>query len=139
MSFQRSVSGAHIIIYINSIPYNQAQQLDYTIDYGEEPIYGIDSIFPQEIKTTRVSIQGSISGIRILNENLQTNGIVPSIRDRVFAPYVSLRVFDRRTGEDIMFVPFAKITNEKASVSAKGNMKVSFNFSGLQPQQQQDR
>jgi hypothetical protein len=139
MSFQRTVSGAHITIYINSIPYNQAQQLDYTIDYGEEPIYGIDSIFPQEIKTTRVSIQGSISGIRILNENLQTNGIVPSIRDRVFAPYVSLRVFDRRTGEDIMFIPFAKITNEKTSVSAKGNMKVSFNFSGLQPQQQQDR
>jgi hypothetical protein len=48
-------------------------------------------------------------------------------------------VFDRRTGEDIMFIPFAKITNEKTSVSAKGNMKVSFNFSGLQPQQQQDR
>jgi hypothetical protein len=139
MSFQRTVSGAHIVIYINSIVYNQAQQLDYTIDYGEEPIYGIDSIFPQEIKTTRVSIQGSISGVRILNENLQTNGIVPSIRDRVFAPYVSLRVFDRRTGEDIIFIPFAKITNEKASVNAKGNVKVSFNFSGLQPQQQQDR
>ena len=57
----------------------------------------------------------------------------------MFAPYISIRVSDRRTGEDIIFIPYAKVKNEKLSVSAKGNAKVSFGFTGLQPQQPLDR
>ena len=140
MARQRTISGAHIKIYINGNVYNESQQLDYTIDYGEEPIYGIDSVFPQEIKITRISVTGTIQGIRIANSNgLQGYNIRPGIRDSIFAPYISIRVTDRRTGEDIIFIPYAKVTNEKTSVDAKGNMKSTFSFSGLQPQQPLDR
>ena len=137
---QRTIAGAHIKVYINGIVYNEVQQLQYTIDYGEEPIYGIDSVFPQEIKITRVSIQGSISGVRTAQSNgLQGYDIRPKIFDSIFAPYISIRIFDRKTGEDILFVPYARVTNEKTSVSAKGIMQTSFNFIGLQGQQPLDR
>lgn len=140
MAAQRTIAGAHLKIYINGVVYNEAQQLDYTIDYGEEPIYGIDSIFPQEIKITRVSINGSISGLRLANSNgLQSANIRPGVRSSYFAPYISIRITDIRTGEDIMFVPYAKVINEKTSVSAKGTMKTTFSFTGLQPQQPLDR
>lgn len=137
---QATISGAHIKIYINGVVYNEAQQLDYTIDYGEEPIYGIDSVFPQEIKITRVSVQGSISGLRIANSNgLQGYNITPGIRGAIFAPYISIRIQDRRTGEDILFIPYAKVINEKLNVNAKGIARLTFNFTGLQPQQPLDR
>jgi hypothetical protein len=137
---QATIAGAHIRIYINGVVYNESQQLSYTIDYGEEPIYGIDSVHPQEIKITRISLQGSVSGLRIANSNgLQGYNIRPGIRNSVFAPYISIRVQDRRTGEDILFVPYAKVTNERLDVSAKGIVKVSFSFTGLQPQQPLDR
>jgi hypothetical protein len=140
MARQRVVSGAHLKIYINGVVYNEAQQLSYTIDYGEEPIYGIDSFFPQEIKITRISVQGSISGVRIADSNgLQAVNIRSGIRDSVFAPYISIRISDRRTNEDILFIPYAKVMNEKLDVSAKGNVKVSFSFTGLQPHQPLDR
>jgi hypothetical protein len=140
MANQRVISGAHLKVYINGAVYNEIQDLSYTIDYGEEPIYGIDSIFPQEIKITRISVQGSVSGIRVANSNgLQGANLRPGIRDSYFAPYISLRVFDRRTGEDILFIPYAKIVNERMQVSAKGNVKVGFSFTGLQPQQPLDR
>lgn len=140
MAFQRTIAGAHLKIYINGVVYNEAQQLDYATDYGEEPIYGIDSVFPQEIKITRISITGSISGLRIANSNgLQGANIRPEVRNSYFAPYISIRITDRRTGEDIMFIPYAKVTNEKTSVSAKGIMKTTFSFTGLQPQQPLDR
>lgn len=140
MASQRTIAGAHIKLYINGAVYNEVQQLSYTIDYGEEPIYGIDSPFPQEIKITRISIQGTISGVRIANSNgLQGQNLRPGIRSSVFAPYISIRVFDRRTGEDIIFIPHAKVGNEKVNVSAKGIMTTSFSFSGLQPQQPLDR
>jgi hypothetical protein len=140
MATQRVISGAHINLHINGKMYNEVQQLSYTIDYGEEPIYGIDSIFPQEIKITRVSIQGSVSGVRIANSNgLQGQSIRPKITNSQFAPYVSIRISDRRTGEQIMWIPNAQIINEKVDVSAKGNMTLSFNFLGLQGQQPLDR
>jgi hypothetical protein len=137
---QRTVAGAHVKVLINGVTYNEVQELQYTIDYGEEPIYGIDSIFPQEIKTTRISIQGSIKGVRVANSNgLQGYNIRPGIRSSMFAPYISIRVYDRRTGEDILFVPFARVSNENSSVNAKGIMTTSFNFTGLQGQQPLDR
>jgi len=117
MATQRVISGAHINLHINGKPYNEVQQLSYTIDYGEEPIYGIDSVFPQEIKITRVSIQGSVSGVRVANSNgLQGQSIRPK-----------------------MWIPNAQITNEKVDVSAKGVMTLSFSFLGLQGQQPLDR
>ena len=137
---QRTISGAHINLHINGKLYNEVQDLSYTIDYGEEPIYGIDSVFPQEIKITRISIQGNVSGIRIAGSGgLQGTDIRPKITDSIFAPYISIRVSDRRTGEQIMWIPHAKVVNEKMDVSAKGNMRVSFSFTGLQGQQPADR
>jgi hypothetical protein len=137
---QRTIAGAQVSLHINGKLYNEVQQLSYTIDYGEEPIYGIDSIFPQEIKITRVSIQGSVSGVRLAGSNgLQGQDIRPKITDSMFAPYVSIRISDRRTGEQIMWIPYARVTNEKLDISAKGVVKVSFSFLGLQGQQPLDR
>jgi hypothetical protein len=140
MATQRTIAGAHLKLYINGEVFSEVQQVSYTIDYGEEPIYGIDSVFPQEIKITRISVQGSVSGLRIANSNgLQGHNARSGIRDSMFAPYISIRLYDRRTGEDIMFIPNARITNEKVDVSAKGVVKTSFSFIGLQPQQPLDR
>ena len=137
---QRTIAGAHLKLYINGKAYNEVQQLDYAIDYGEEAIYGIDSVFPQEIKITRISVSGNVSGVRVANSNgIQGQSLRPGIRDSVFAPYISIRVTDIRTGEDIIVIPYARVKNEKSSVSAKGIMKVSFSFLGLQPQQPLDR
>jgi len=137
---QRTVAGSHLKVYINGVVYNETQKLSYSIDYGEEPIYGIDSVFPQEIKITRVSVTGSISGVRVSNSNgLQGYNARPGIRDSIFAPYVSIRVTDRRSGEDIVFIPYARITNERVETSAKDVVRASFNFTGLQAMQPLDR
>tara|TARA_R100000951_G_scaffold111334_1_gene110248 strand:- start:5683 stop:6138 length:456 start_codon:yes stop_codon:yes gene_type:complete len=140
MSQQRTLSGAHIKLYVNGVVYNEVQSLNYTIDYGEEPIYGIDSVFPQEIKITRISISGTISGVRVKGSNgIQNYNLRPKITDSFFAPYISIRITDRKSGEDIMFIPYAKVTNETLNVSAKSVVKANFSFTGLQGQQTLDR
>ena len=140
MASPKVITGAQVQLFVNGVVYNEVQQLSYTIDYGEEPIYGIDSVFPQEIKITRISIQGSVSGVRVKGSNgLQGYNLRPKVMDSFFAPYVSLRIASRLTGEDIMFIPYARITNEKLDVTAKGIVKSSFSFIGLQGQQTLDR
>jgi hypothetical protein len=139
-SFQKTIAGAHVRLYINGELYNEVQALDWTIDYGEEPIYGIDSIFPQEIKTSRISTSGSIQGIRVKNTGgAHGANLRPQIFSSQNSPYISIRVQDKQTAEDLLFLPSAKITSERCSLTAKGTMKVSFSFIAVQPLQPMDR
>jgi hypothetical protein len=127
-----TISGALVRIYINNQIYNEAQSVSYTIDYGEAEIYGIDTPFPQEIHSTRAVVVGSISGVRIKNSGgLQSFNAVPSIIDIVKSPYISIRIQDRSTGEDLLFVPNAKIIKQNFQVQAKGTARLNFEFKGL--------
>jgi hypothetical protein len=127
-----TLSGALVKIYINGRVYNEAQSVSYTIDYGETEIYGIDTPFPQEIHSTRAMVAGSISGIRVKKSGgLHSFNAVPIISDIVRSEYVNIRIQDRSTGEDILFIPNAKITKQSFQVQAKGVARLSFDFRGL--------
>lgn len=129
---QTVLSGAAIKLYINNKVYREVQQISYNLDYGEYPIYGIDSAFPQEIAPGRATISGSISGIKIkYSGGIQAYDARPLIKDLLAAPYISIRIADRSTGEDLLFIQSAKITNQSFNVSAKGTVKIQFNFMGL--------
>lgn len=126
------LTGACVRLYINNKIYKEVQQISYSLDYGEYEIYGIDSPFPQEIAPGRSSIRGSISGIRIkYSGGIQAYDARPLFNEILAAPYISIRLQDRASSEDLLFVQSAKITNQKVSVGIKGTVKISFDFSGL--------
>ena len=131
---QYSISGAQIIIWLNEKKFNTSQSLSFSVDTGETYIYGIDSAFAQEIATTKVSVTGNINGLRLRSSGgIQAlNGKSP-IADLMSSPYISIRIQDRVTQEDIIFIPRCKIGNESHSVSAKGTYKINFSFMGLLP------
>lgn len=134
------LSGALIKIYINNQLYKEAQQVQYTIDTGEQEIYGIDSPFPQEIHSTRFMVSGSISGIRIrMSGGLQAYSAKPLVQDIVKAQYISIRIQDRSSGEDLLFIPNAKVSNQSVQASAKSTVKLSFSFKGLLAEESVDR
>jgi hypothetical protein len=134
MARSLSLKGAEVKLYIGGKLYTEVRNLSYTIDYGEKEIYGIDSPYPQEIRTTRISIQGQVSGVRIkYSGGTQGKGARPKINEILNAPYVAIRVQDRFSQQDILFLPQAKITNENISIAAKGVVKLSFSFKGIIP------
>ena len=126
------LTGALVRIYINNRIYNEAQSVSYTLDYGESEIYGIDTPYPQEIHSTRAMVAGSISGIRIRNSaGIQSFNARPKITDIIKAEYISIRIQDRSSGEDILFIPNAKISKQSFQVQAKGVVRLNFDFKGL--------
>ena len=132
--------GAKVQLVLNGSQYSAVQRVDYTLDYGEAEIAGIDSLFPQEIATTAVRVYGSIRGLRIQGSGgLQALGLTPTIANIARGVYISIRIKDRQTGEDILFVPRAKIVSEQSSVAAKGIMMVTFSFRGIAGLQPADR
>ena len=129
-----TLKGAEVKLYISGKLYPEVQSLTYTIDYGEDEIYGIDSIFPQEICTTRTSVSGTISGIRVkFSGGLQGADARTKINEVLFAPYTSLRIKDRHSDIDIFWLPQMKVTRETFQVSTKGVAKLSFSFKGIVP------
>lgn len=134
------LTGALIKVYLNNQLYNTVQAISYSIDYGELPIYGVDSPFPQEIGPGRVSVSGAIQGLRIkYSGGVQAFNGRPTIFDTLASPYISIRIQDRASGEDILFIPSAKINRQDFQASAKGTAKLNLSFTGLVPFEPLDR
>lgn len=134
------LQSAAIKLYINNSLYKEVQQISYVIDYGESSIYGIDSPHPQEITSTRTSVRGSISGIRLkYSGGIQAYNARPLITDILSSPYVSIRIQDRASGEDLIFIPQAKVNRQTTQIPLKGVVKVSFDFEGIIPFEPLDR
>lgn len=125
---------AHIKIYLNNKVYKEVQNVNFVVDYGETEIYGIDSPYPQEIAGTKISVHGSIQGLRVKQSGgLQGFNLRPLFVDSAASPYISIRIQDRNTSEDIIFIPNAKISRESHTIPIKGSYKLSFEFSGQIP------
>lgn len=136
---QKILRGSDIKVYLAGTLYNETQGLSINVNYGENEIYGVDVIYPQEIATTRVSVQGQIRGIRVkLSGGLQGYGIRLRMRDILKTPYISLRVKDRHSGKSIFYIPNLKITGEQMNAVAKGVVMFSFSFKGIVPLQELD-
>lgn len=134
MAFSKVITGAEVKIYLGGKLFPEAQSVSYTIDYGETEIWGIDSQYPQEITPTRISVQGTISGIKVkMTGGLQGYNARPKITDILFGSYVSLELRDRQTNSKLLFIPQMKVTSETFSAQAKGTAKLSFKFKGIVP------
>lgn len=133
------LQGAEIKLYISGKLYKEVQSISYTIDYAEQEIYGIDSQYPQEIAPSRVSVQGSVSGVRVkLTGGLQGYEARSKINQILYAPYTSLRIKDRRSDKDILWIPQMKVTSETLQIPAKGTVKLNFVFKGIIPYNELD-
>jgi len=134
MSQSIVLKGSECKLYIGGKLYPEAQQISYSIDYSETEIYGIDSIFAQEIVTTRISVQGSVSGVRVkLSGGLQGKDALTKINQKLFAPYVAIEIRDRYSDQKLIFIPQCKISAETMQVAAKGVVKLNFTFKGIIP------
>jgi len=128
------LTGANIKLYINNKVYKEVQSISLMVDYGESEIYGIDVNYAQEIASTRISVKGNVTGLRIKQSGgLQAKDARPLFNDIIASPYISIRIQDRATGEDILFIPNAKIGRETHSIAAKATYKLNFEFTGQIP------
>ncbi len=123
------LAGPQIRLYINNKLYKEVQSVNFTVDYGEQEIYGIDSMAAQEIAPTKMTIRGTVRGLRIKNSGgLQGKNMRPLFTDMAASPYISIRVQDMTTSEDIILLTTAKVTRESHTAEIKRTYKLDFDF-----------
>lgn len=129
-----TLAGPHIKVYINNKVYPYIKSISLNVDYGEVENYGIDAEYAQEIAPTRISVRGSVQGLRVkMSGGLQAMNMRPLFTDIAAGPYISIRISDRTTQEDILFIPNAKITKEAHVISVKQTYQLNFDFVGQVP------
>jgi hypothetical protein len=123
------LSSPNIKLYINNKLYKEVQSVTFSVDYGEAEIMGIDSPYAQEIAITKVTVRGSVRGLRIKNSGgLQAKNIRPLFSDMAASPYISIRIQDFTTAEDIILLQQAKVTRESHTIETKRTYKLDFDF-----------
>jgi hypothetical protein len=139
MSQAQTMAAANIRVFINGIVMPNISSLQYSISNGEEEIFGIDSQNAQEISSTKSTVNGTISGIRIKSSGgLQSRKMVPLLGEVLEGNYFSIRIEDSSSGFNILFVPYAKVSREDTQIQAKGTVKFSLNFVGILARQELD-
>lgn len=134
-----TLRGADVKLYLAGKLYAEVQGINYTIDYGVDEIRGIDSQFAQELVPTRISVQGTVSGLYIkLVGGLQAYNARPGITDLLSSPYFSIRIKDRSSDTDVIWIPQAMVVSESVSIPSKGTVKINFTFKGIIPYQPLD-
>jgi hypothetical protein len=134
------MTGAQIVIFINNKQYSELQSMSFSIDYNEQSIFGIDSTYAQELASNRITVTGSVVGLRVKQSGgLQGKNMRSLFQDAAAAPYISIRIQDRTTKEDIVFFPNCKITRESHSAAAKQVYRMNFDFVAQLPLMALDR
>lgn len=128
------LTGANIKFYVNNKLYKVTQTVTLRVEYNEEGIYGIDVPWPQEIASGKIVCRGRVEGLRVKQSGgLQADNLRPLFTDIAASPYVSIRIQDRATGEDIVFIPNAKVSVEDHTIRIKNSYKLNFDFIGQIP------
>lgn len=129
-----TLTGADIKVYINNKVYPYIQNINLSVDYGETENYGIDAVYAQEIAPTRMSVRGSVMGLRVkMSGGLQAMNMRSLFVDLSAGNYMSIRIVDRVTQEDIVFIPNAKVARENHTIGVKQTYKLNFDFVGQIP------
>lgn len=128
------LTGAHIKVYINNKLYKPVQNIMIDVDYGVVATKGIDAVYAQELATTSVTVKGRVAGLRLKNSGgIQAHNMRALFMDINASPYISIRIQDRQSGEDIIYIPQAMISKENHQIGTKGSYKLNFDFEGIVP------
>lgn len=123
---------ASVRIYINGKIYKEAQSVTYSLDHGISELFGIDSPHPQELVDGRKSVSGTINAIKIkYSGDLQSYNAITLTQDVLQNPYISIKIEDKSTGEVLLYIPNARVTNEQMGAATKRTVSYSFGFKGL--------
>lgn len=128
----KTLRGLDLIVYVNAKPWSFADDLNWDIDYGGEPIYGVDSLFPFEITTTRGLISATIHYWRQHNTaGAEGAGMIPIQQDLPRERYFYLQVVDRQTGATYLEIPMCKLRRQTGSGKARSPVEGTLALSGL--------
>ena len=129
------IRGMDSIVYVNGRVWAVVTGYEWTADYGEHEIVGIDVPRPQEIAPGQATVAGTLEVLRHRNTGAaEGQGLVPmetGAGELTRGRYFFLQIVDRMSDTVILQIPKAKLTSQSWSTKARGVTQGTINFKGI--------
>jgi hypothetical protein len=113
--------------------------VQYSVRYDANPVYLLGRFSAAEIVLTGMdTVNVSASGFRVVDNGPYEVADVPTLQELLNHEDITLALFDRQTGKQIMTVVGVRPTGWGTSVGARGLMDLNVDFMGLRLSDEHD-
>lgn len=129
MAASRVVVGAHVLVYINGIPFAQGTGFRFESQTPHKESRGLDSLTAYELAPVGAKAGGNFTMLRLHGDGgLEGRGVVAPFRHLSRERYFSILVIDRFNGKRLVQADYCKVTSQSWNHDAKGRVMGSFSF-----------
>jgi hypothetical protein len=133
MSQPLTISGASVILFVNSIPYGRVTQIDWDVSTPIEELRGVDSPQPYELANSTTSVGGTLYVLRTLGDaGAEGAGFTAPIIDVGKTRYVSLVLLERRTRQVLFKSQRCAISNQSWTIPSRGIVSGTVTFVSIE-------
>lgn len=106
--------------------------MSYGVSYDANPVFILGKFNAAEIVLTGMDVIGvTCSGFRVLDNGPYKVATVPKLQELLHHEDITLAIFDRQTGKQVLTVIGVRPTGYNTSISAKALQDLTVNFMGL--------
>lgn len=128
----KTMHGSRAQLMINGAIVGIFNNVSYGVRYDANPIYVLGRFSAAEIALTGMEVISiDAQGFRVVDNGPYKVASVPRLQDLLNHEDITLALFDRQTGQQVMTVVGVRPTGYSSSVGARGLMDMSVNFMGL--------
>lgn len=128
----KTMHGARAQLAINGQIVGIFNTVSYGVSYDANPVFILGRFNAAEIALTGMdAISVTCGGFRVVDGGPYKVASVPKLQDLLNHEDITLAIFDRQTGEQILTVVGVRPTGYDTSVSARGLQDLTVKFLGL--------
>lgn len=135
----KTMHGSRAQVMIDGQVIGIFNNVSYGVKYDANAIYVLGAFSAQEIVLSGMeAISVDCSGFRVVDNGPYNVASVPRLQDLLNHEDITLAIFDRQSGKQIMTVIGVRPTGYSTSVAARGLQDLSVNFMGLRLSDEND-
>ncbi len=125
------MTGARAIIKVNGKLAGFAFNISWSVNTSYQEIHEIDNFLPYELAPQVISVSGTIGMFHIPGQGPAAEGIMPNVLSFLHHKYISIEVQDQSTGNIILNITKAVITNKQQALNAGEVSQINLSFKAI--------
>lgn len=127
----RTLVAANTKVIFNGAVIGFCTEASWSIDFGNRPIYTIDSIVPAEIAPGVYRCTFTLAGTKLLETSLEDAGLASYPGVNISVPYSTMAILERNSGNLLLNLKACVIDTIQTSIAAKGMATLNITGTGF--------
>ncbi len=126
-----TVTAANVKVIFNGSVVGFVTEASWTIDFGNRPIYTIDSIIPAEIIPGPYRATFNLTGTKLLKTSLEDSGLAYYPGVNLNSPYFTLAIIERESGNLLLNMKACSVDTIQNTIAAKAIAIINMTGTGF--------